>query len=167
MELYISGIGSLFYKIQIYRCRFKKKLSYCRLIFDECRNFVLLILSYSWARLYNNTPAITTEVPSADNPVTGLLNNKTESHIRKALFAVFATLEYRYIVFESYEWNAFWGSQLLAAVILIYEIKRARKCISKIPKKIRRNKKSKKWHLQLIKHISKILRTFSLCSKNQ
>jgi len=75
-----------------------EKLSYCKLIFDECRNFVLFILSYSCARLYSNTPAMTEEVPSADNPVTGLLNNKTESHIRKALFAVLATLQYHFVL---------------------------------------------------------------------
>lgn len=80
---------------------------YCRLIFDACRNFILLILSYSCDRLYSNTLAITTEVLSADNPVTGLLNNKTESHIRKALFAVFATLEYGYVIFRIYKLNIF------------------------------------------------------------
>lgn len=75
-----------------------EKLSYCKLILDECRNLVLFILSYSCARLYSNTPAITEEVPSADNPVTGLLNSKTESHIRKALFAVLATLQYNFVL---------------------------------------------------------------------
>lgn len=74
-------------------CRIFEKLSYCKLIFDEYRNFVLFILSYSCARLYSNTPTMTEQVPSADNPVTGLLNNRTESHIRKALFAVLATLQ--------------------------------------------------------------------------
>lgn len=67
---------------------------YCKLTFDAYRNFALLNLSYSCARLYSNTPAITKDVPKADKPVTGLLNSKTESHIKKALFAVFATLEY-------------------------------------------------------------------------
>lgn len=69
------------------------KVYYCKLTFDVYRNFALFILSYSCARLYNNTPAITKDVPSADKPVTGLLNNKTESHIRNALFAVLATLQ--------------------------------------------------------------------------
>lgn len=49
-------------------------------------------LSYSCARLYNNTPIITKDVPIADKLVTGLLNSKTESQIKEALFAVLTTL---------------------------------------------------------------------------
>lgn len=37
---------------------------------------------------------MTRKVPNADNVVTGLLNNRMESHIKKALFAVLATLQY-------------------------------------------------------------------------
>lgn len=68
------------------------KFYYCKLIFEVCRNLAVLILSYSCAWLYNKTPAITAQVPRADKPVTELLNSKTESHIKKALFAVLATL---------------------------------------------------------------------------
>ncbi|CAD1480566.1 unnamed protein product, partial [Heterotrigona itama] len=56
------------------------------------RNLALFSLSYSCARLYNNTPIITKDVPIADKPVTGLLNSKTESQIKDALFAVLTTL---------------------------------------------------------------------------
>lgn len=68
------------------------ELYYCKLTFELYRNFALFNLSYSCARLYSNTPAITKDVPIADKPVTGLLNNKTESQIKNALFAVLATL---------------------------------------------------------------------------
>lgn len=49
---------------------------------------------------------MTEEVPSADNPVTGLLNNRTESHIRKALFAVLATLQYQYALESNGEYGS-------------------------------------------------------------
>lgn len=58
------------------------------------RNLALFSLSYSCARLYNNTPIITKDVPIADKPVTGLLNSKTESQIKDALFAVLTTLQW-------------------------------------------------------------------------
>lgn len=57
--------------------------------------FVELILSvsYSWAFIYKNTPAITVIVPNPLKAVIGLPNISTESQMRNALFAVFATLK--------------------------------------------------------------------------
>lgn len=69
------------------------KRCYCRLTLELYRSFAVFNLSYSCARLYNNTPIITSDVPIADKPVTGLLNNRTESQINDALFAVLTTLQ--------------------------------------------------------------------------
>ena len=68
-------------------------INHCKFTFDVYFRLMLLILSNSCALLYSNTPAITKIVPNAESPVTGLLNNKIDSHIRKALLAVFATLK--------------------------------------------------------------------------